>query len=132
MSEQLVPEPEVAEKPRRRKFTATYKLRILRKADACCDSGQIGSLLRSEGLHSSNLSTWRTQREEGILQALAPKKRGRRPRQVEPNARRVTELERENEQLRRKLRQAETIIDVQKKLSQILGISQETASTGSD
>jgi transposase-like protein len=118
------PDPEVPEKKQRRKFTAQYKLRILEEADACDRTGQIGSLLRGEGLYYSNLTTWRRQKEEGLLDALSPKKRGRKKKEKNPLAQKVTQLERENELLRKKLKQAETIIDVQKKISEILGISQ--------
>ena len=118
------PDPEVPEKKPRRKFTAHYKLRILEEADACQEPGQIGTLLRCEGLYSSNLNTWRRQKEKGLLEALSPKKRGRKEKEKNPLAPRVSQLERENERLRKKLKQAEIIIDVQKKISQILGISQ--------
>ncbi len=118
------PNPEVPEKRPRRKFTAQYKLRIIAEADACKGLGQIGILLRSEGLYSSNLNTWRRQKEKGLLEALSPKKRGRKAKEKNPLTQRVARLERENKQLRKKLKQAETIIDVQKKISQILGISQ--------
>ena len=118
------PDPEVPEKKPRRKFTAQYKLRILEEADACKEPGQIGALLRREGLYSSNLNTWRRQKEKGLLEALSPKKRGRKEKEKNPLAPRVSQLERENERLRKKLKQAEIIIDVQKKISQILGISQ--------
>ena len=118
------PDPEVPEKKPRRKFTAQYKLRILEEADACKEPGQIGALLRREGLYSSNLNTWRRQKEKGLLEALSPKKRGRKEKEKNPLTQRVAKLERENEQLRKKLKQAEIIIDVQKKISQILGISQ--------
>ena len=105
------PDPEVPEKKPRRKFTAKYKLQILQEADACTESGQLGALLRSKGLYSSNLTTWRKQRDRGLLDALSPKKRGRK--------------EKETERLRRKLKRAETIIEFQKKISEILGIPQE-------
>jgi transposase-like protein len=118
------PDPEVPEKRPRRKFTAQYKLRILEEADACKEPGQIGALLRREGLYSSNLNTWRRQKEKGLLAALSPKKRGRKEKEKNPLAPRVAQLERENERLRNKLKQAEIIIDVQKKISQILRISQ--------
>ena len=120
------PDPEVSEKKARRKFTAKYKLRILDEAEKCTQPGQIGSLLRREGLYSSNLTTWRKQRDEGQLQGLRPKKRGRKAKPVNPLARRVAELERETQRLRKKLKKAELIIDVQKKISEILGIPQET------
>ena len=118
------PDPEVPEKKPRRKFTAQYKLRILEEADACAGTGQIGALLRREGLYYSNLTTWKRQKEEGLLEALSPKKRGRKVKEKNPLSQRVTQLEKENERLRKKLKQAETIIDVQKKISEILGISQ--------
>jgi transposase-like protein len=119
------PDPEVLENKPRRRFTAKYKLRILEEADACTEPGQIGALLRREGLYSSNLTIWRRQRDEGQLQGLSPKKRGRKAKAVNPLAQRVAELERETQQLREKLRKAEIIIEVQKKVSEILGIPQD-------
>lgn len=119
------PDPEVPSKARRRRFTAKYKLKILERADRCSKPGEIGALLRREGLYSSHLSKWREQREAGALAALRPKKRGRKPRPVTPQARRVAELERENSRLRNKLDQAQTIIEVQKKLSQLLATAEE-------
>ena len=120
-----LPDPEVPEKKPRRRFTAKYKLRILEEADACTRPGQLGDLLRREGLYSSNLTTWRRQRDEGQLEGLSPKKRGRKAKAVNPLAKRVAELERETQQLREKLRKAEIIIEVQKKVSEILGITQD-------
>jgi transposase-like protein len=117
-----MPDPAVLEKPVRRRFTTEYKLRILREADRCTQPGQLGALLRREGLYSSHLKTWREQRDAGTLAALAPKRRGRK---AAPNATFIAEnerLKRENQRLAEKLRQAETIIEVQKKLSEILGI----------
>jgi transposase-like protein len=118
------PDPEVHEKKPRRKFTAKYKLRILAEADACTQPGQLGALLRREGLYSSNLTTWRQQRAQGILQAMSPKKRGRKRKQTNPLAKQVAQLEKENRRLQDKLKKAETIIEVQKKISEILGINQ--------
>ena len=118
-------DPEVAEKKLRRKFTAQYKLDILAKADTCTQPGQLGTLLRKEGLYSSNLTTWKRQREKGLLDALSPKKRGRKKTQENPLAQEVARLQRETERLRVKLKKAETIIEVQKKISEILGISQD-------
>ncbi len=115
------PDPEVPEKARRRRFSGAYKLRILEAVDACSEPGEIGALLRREGLYSSHLSKWRQQRDAGALEGLRPKKRGRKARPVDPQAKRVAQLERENERLRHKLEQAEIIIEVQKKLSRILG-----------
>lgn len=117
-----IPDPEVREKAVRRRFTAAYKLQVLQEAERCREHGQIGALLRREGLYSSNLVTWRRQREHGTLEALSPKKRGRKAQEPDPSARRIAELERENERLQKKLKQAETIIDVQKKVSEILQI----------
>ena len=119
------PDPEVREKRRRRKFTAKYKLDILEKADACAESGQMGVLLRREGLYSSNLTTWRRQREQGLLDAMSPKKRGRKRVERNPLAQEVARLQRENEQLKSKFKKAQTIIEVQKKVSEVLGISQD-------
>ncbi len=117
-----MPDPEVPEKPRRRQYLAEYKLRILREADECQEAGELGALLRREGLYSSLLSTWRRQREEGSLSALEPRKRGRKARPKNPLTKRLAELERENRKLRERLEQAETIIEFQKKVSDILGI----------
>jgi transposase-like protein len=112
----VVPDPEVPEKTVRRKFTAAYKLRILKEADSCTGQGQIGSLLRREGLYSSSLTSWRRQVNQGLI----PKKRGPVTQKTDPLIRRNTELERENEKLAHKLKQAELIIDVQKKVAELL------------
>ena len=117
------PDPEVPEKTRRRKFTAKYKLSILSEADLCVEPGQLGALLRREGLYSSNLTTWRRQREKGRLQAMTPKKRGRKRKQANPLAKRVAQLEKENRRLQQKLKKADLIIEAQKKMSEILGIA---------
>ncbi len=120
------PDPEVPEKAQRRRFSAAYKLRVLAAAEACSQPGEIGALLRREGLYSSHLSKWRRQRDAGALEGLRPRKRGRKPRPVDPQAKRIAQLQRENERLRRKLEQAETIIDVQKKLSRMLATDGES------
>ena len=119
------PDPEVAEKAVRRKFTAEYKRSILEQADGRGE-GAIGALLRREGLYSSHLSTWRRQREEGTLQALSAKKRGRKSN-FHPLAPENARLRAENARLLRRLEQAETIIEVQKKVSTLLGISMSEA-----
>jgi len=116
------PDPEVLETPTRRQYPAEYKLRILKEADACTEPGEVGALLRREGLYSSLLSTWRRQREEGSLGALSPSKRGPKAKAPNPLSRRVEELERENRALGARLKQAQTVIEVQKKLSEILGL----------
>jgi transposase-like protein len=113
------PDPQVVPKAERRRFSAEYKQRILAEADACTARGQIGALLRREGLYSSHLDKWRTQRERGALQALAPQKRGPKP---DPQAAAIAQLRRENELLRTRLQRAEHIIDVQKKLAELLGM----------
>lgn len=115
-------DPEVLEKPVRRKFTADYKLKIVQEADSCTAHGQIGALLRREGLYSSHLSTWRRQLRRGTLQALSPKKRGPQKQSPNPLAQKVARLEKENQRLFKKLKQAETIIEVQKKISELMEI----------
>ena len=121
-SEREIVSPEVSEKPVRRRFTAEYKLRILAEADACTERGSLGELLRREGLYSSHLSTWQKQREEGVLAGLTPKRRGRKARPKNPLADENARLQRENRRLAEKLRQAELVIDVQKKVSEMLNI----------
>ena len=109
------PDPEVSARHARRRFTTTYKLEILRKADACVRHGELGALLRKEGLYSSHVVTWRRQRARG----LAPKTRGRKKAAVDP---RVKTLEQENRRLTARLQRAETIIAFQKKVAELLGI----------
>jgi transposase len=118
----LVSNPEVLEKSIRRRFTAEYKLRILREVDALSESGQIGALLRREGLYSSNLTTWRRQRNNGTIEALSPKKRGRKAHRQDPLIQENEQLRRQNQRLARQLQKAEAIIDFQNKISEILGI----------
>jgi transposase-like protein len=105
------PDPEVVPKAERRRFTAEYKQRILAEADACSQRGEIGALLRREGLYRSHLDKWRAQRRAGALQALAPQKRGPKP---DPQAAELARLRRENERLQQRVQRAETIIEVQK------------------
>lgn len=110
---------EVSEKAKRRRFTAEYKAKILREAERCKSPGQVGALLRREGLYSSLLSEWRRQRDQVAKAALKGIRRGPKPRAVDP---RIHQLERENARLERRLAQAEAIIDIQKKVSALLGI----------
>ena len=117
-----IPDPGVPEKPVRRRFTAEYKLRILREADRSTESGQLGAMLRREGLYSSHLTAWRKQRNEGTFAGLDPKRRGRKTSPDAPLVAENERLQRDNQRLTARLRQAETIIEVQKKLSEILGI----------
>jgi transposase len=119
------PDPEVPEKAKRRRFSAEYKLAVLREADSCTGPGQIGALLRRERLYSSHLVDWRRQREAGALQALA-RKRG--PRPADPARVEVERLRRENERLSRRLAQAQKIIEIQGKVSELLGIPLDPAS----
>jgi len=114
-----VPDSEVVPQAKRRHFSAQYKLRILTEVEQCTQPGEIGAILRREGLYSSHLTTWRKQRARGQLQGLSPKKRGRKP---DPQAAELARLQRENERLKARLEQAETVIEVQKKLSQLLGL----------
>jgi transposase-like protein len=116
------PDPEVTPKATRRTFSAAAKLRILQEADACTQPGEIGALLRREGLYSSHLVKWRRLRAAGQLQALSPHSRGRQASGSNPIADELMQLRRENTRLHARLTQAETIIDVQKKLSQLLGV----------
>jgi transposase-like protein len=116
-----VADPEVPEKTVRRKFTAAYKLRILKEAESCTKLGQVGALLRREGLYASALTLWRRQ----VKQGLVPKKRGPLAQKPDPRVRRIAELERENGKLAHKLKQAELIIDVQKKVAELLKGSEE-------
>jgi len=108
-----MPNTEVVAKGKRKRFAAAEKLRILREVDTCQGSGEVGALLRREGIYSSYLTTWRRQRERGELEGLAPQKRGPKP---DPQAIELAKLRRENEGLQERLRQAELIISVQKKL----------------
>mgnify|MGYP001175520903 FL=1 len=107
-------DPEVVPKAERRQFSADYKLRVLAEADRCSEPGEIGALLRREGLYSSHLSKWRQQRERGAL----GQQRGRK---ADPQATELKRLQRENERLRSRLERAEHIIEVQKKLAELLG-----------
>lgn len=107
--------PEVPEKASRRRFEAAYKLRILAEVERLTDPGAVGALLRREGLYSSHLTAWRRQRDEGSLAGLSPKRRGRKAKRQDPVAKELDKLRRENQRLAERLRQAETIIDVQKK-----------------
>jgi len=113
--------PEVLERPVRRRFTAAYKVQIVRKADACTEAGEVGALLRREGLYSSYLGKWRQRLREGGEAALAEAKRGRKPKRT-PMDVENERLRQHNARLERRLKQAETIIEIQKKVSEILGI----------
>jgi transposase-like protein len=125
-------DPEVTAKAVRRQFTAAYKRRVLEEAEQCGPGG-IAALLRREGLYSSHLNTWRQQREAGEIAGLEPRKRGQKPLPRNPLAGECERLKRENARLQNRLQQAETIIDVQKRLCEMLGFSMATTdSKGSD
>ena len=115
-----LPEPEADARPSRRRFSAAYKRRVLEETDRLREPGQIGAYLRREGLYSSTLSRWRAQRDRGLLDALAPRRRGPKPAPRFPERARIAALERENENLRARLRQADLIIEVQKKVAALL------------
>ena len=119
---EAMPNTEVVAKAKRKRFTAAEKLRILREVEACRGSGEIGALLRREGIYSSYLTTWRKQRELGELDGLSPHKRGPKPN---PEAIELAKLRREHERLQERMRRAELIIDVQKKVAQLLGVPLE-------
>jgi transposase len=125
------PDPEVLLKPERRRFTKAYKLDILNQVEACSGVGHIGALLRREGLYSSYLGSWRLQRSQGLLDNSVTKKRTAKT--TNHQAVRVSQLEHENARLKARLRQAELILDIQKKASEILGIPLKTLDNeGSD
>ena len=115
-----VPDSEVIARPRRRYFTGEYKRSILDQADAAEDSGTVGLLLRREGLYSSHLTTWKRQRRQGSIDALTPKKRGPKV-VVNPLVKENRELQAANVRLTKKLKNAELIIEVQKKVAALLG-----------
>jgi hypothetical protein len=118
-----VPDPEVVEKAQRRRFTAEYKADILRRAEACTPgTSELGSLLRIEALYASHISVWRAQRDRGVLDGLEPKRRGRKAKRRDEVAIENARLRREVERLQHRLQQAEVIIEVQKKVSTLLGI----------
>jgi transposase-like protein len=119
--EDLVPDPEVSTKPQARTFTREDKLRILAEADQC-KHGELGALCRREGIYSWTLSHWRKQRDKAMAQWLAPQKPGPKPQAPNPLEERVAQLEQENARLQQRLKQAETVIEVQKKISEILAI----------
>lgn len=113
---------EVTAKAQRRRFTAAEKLRVLREADRCTKPGELSALLRREGLYSSHLSTWREARNRGELAGLTPRARGPKAKPVDPRDKKIAELERETRRLQARLERAEGLIEVQKKVAQLLGV----------
>lgn len=124
------PSPEVPERPTRRTFTAEYKVRIVEEAEACTEPGEIGALLRREGLWSSSLSRWRRQYRAGALKSLRERKRGPRAPAGGALARENTELKRRVKRLEGRLERAEKLLEIQKKVSEILGIPLEGGEEG--
>ena len=117
------PDPEVVAQPRRRQFSAQYRLQILEEADRCTAPGEVGRLLRREGLYSSHLTQWRKARRQGTLDGLSPKKRGVKPAAGNPLDGKVRALEAKVARLEKELRTAHTILDVQGKVAGLLGFS---------
>ncbi len=113
------PDPAVEAKPTRRRFTAAYKLRVLREVERAREAGEIAAILRREGLYSSHLATWRRERDRVAKVGLAARKRGPEPKVKDP---RVKQLERENAKLRRRNQRLEALVAIQKKASELLGI----------
>jgi transposase-like protein len=114
-----VPDPEVVTRPKRRRFTTEYKLRILREADGCKQPGEVGALLRREGLYSSHLVLWRRQREQAAHTQLKSRRRGPKAKVQDP---RIKQLERENARLQRRLKRMALLLDIQKKVGALMGI----------
>jgi transposase-like protein len=121
-----VPEVEVDPKAHRRQFSAKYKIDILKRAEDCKVPGSLGVLLRSEGLYSSHLSTWRQQRDAGELAGLTPKKRGRKRAEVDARDRKIVEQAREIARLTARAERAEALVDLQKKVAALLGTPLES------
>jgi transposase-like protein len=118
----MIPEVEVAEKAVRRRFSVEYKRRVLKEADGCVRPGELGALLRREGLYSSHLRTWRAARERGEIAGLAPKKRGPKTVVKDGRDRRIVELEREVQRWQARAERAEALVELQKKVSSLLGV----------
>lgn len=114
-------EVEVPDKARRRRYTAKYKQDVLKRAESCTEPGALGAMLRSEGLYSSHLATWRRQREAGELAGLTPKKRGRKAREVDSRDRKIVELERQVQRVTVRAERAEALVELQKKIASLLG-----------
>jgi transposase-like protein len=115
-------ETEVVPKAKRRTFTAKYKREIVREADGCTEPGEIGALLRREGLYSSHLTVWRRELAAGELSALAPKKRGPKGKQVDPQAEELAMVRRQLDAATARAERAELLVEIQKKLSLMLGL----------
>ena len=126
----MTAETEVVAKAQRRRFTAAEKLRVIEAAERCVKPGELSALLRREGLYSSHLSAWRAARRRGELAGLSPRARGPKAKPVDPRDRRLAEQAREITRLQARLERAEGLIEVQKKVSQLLGIPLESGGKG--
>lgn len=122
----MASETEVTAKATRRRFTVAEKLRVLKEAERCTKPGELGALLRREGLYSSHLSAWRQARQRGELAGLSPRPRGPKPKPVDPRDKKIAELEREKRRLEARLERAEGLIEVQKKVAALLGTPLES------
>lgn len=120
------PPTEVSAKATRRRFSAKYKKRILDAAAACTARGELGALLRREGLYSSHLTKWRRQEKQGALAGLAPKRRGPAPQTVDPRDKQLAETQKALQKMTRRAERAEALVELQKKLSELLGIALPT------
>jgi transposase-like protein len=120
-------ETEVVAKAQRRRFTAEYKRRIVREADRCTRPGELGALLRREGLYSSHLTSWRAARDRGELAGLAPKPRGPKATPADPRDKKIVEQERELARWKQRAERAEALVEVQKKVAALLGTPLESA-----
>jgi transposase-like protein len=114
---------EVSPKAKRRRFPAEYKKKILDELDALTDRGEVGAVLRREGLYSSHIQEWRSSRRAGEMDGLAPKKRGPKPQEANPLEKELAAKERENARLRAEIEKMAIVIDVQKKVAQLLGVT---------
>lgn len=112
---------EVQSKAQRRRFTAAYKKKILAEVDACKERGEVGALLRREGLYSSHVAAWRSARDRGDLACLEPRKRGPKAKVVDERDKEITELRRQNARLEKRVAQTEALIEIQKKVAALLG-----------
>ncbi len=119
----MKPGTEVSEKAKRRRYSAEFKARILREAEGCAAPGELGAMLRREGLYSSHLASWRAQAMSGQAAGLEPKKRGPAARVVDARDKQIADLQREVAKATRRAERAEALVEVQKKLSQLLGIA---------
>ena len=120
------PETEVTAKAQRRRFTAEYKRRIVREADRCTKLGEIGALLRREGLYSSQLTNWRGARDRGELEGLAPKRRGPKAPAPDPRDRKIVEQAGEIVRWQKRAERAEALVELQKKVAALLGTPLDT------